>query len=496
MDALEKLRKPTKEKNYVRMIGLCLLFGVILIAFVFIGPSGMLGGSSPLITVAAKIGSQNISISQYQNQKRLVQQRFLAQFGGNSELLSQDYFKNLVERQSIESLLSREIVYQSFEAEGISVPKAEAAKFIANDIGAFKEDGVFKKSLFNNYLEQTGQSPASFSREISSILLEDRVRNLFLLASLSSEVEQNALAKIPDTKIRFSYAVLDKPTVAKQIQITDVAKSGLVEDPKGLEELEAYYRSIQSEFRTPENVSFRQILIKGQSDISKQKAQGLIKEIKSGVDFGKLATEKSQDILTAARGGLVEKITRTELADNLSDAIFGAQLEEVSEPILVDEGYVIFKKLAHKQASVEDFDSVKEQVAIKFLENKGYESFLSDFDSNFEEAERKFNSLKFKWVDVEPFSTATEQVKNLGSIAAIYPSLLSSVESGKISKLVRLNGKNLIIKNIALEKTDKIDEGPSSQFFSASTRQSINFKSWYEKAQKEIGVQVNPNLSQ
>src|SRR5205807_58433 len=74
-------------------------------------------------------------------------------------------------------------------------------------------------------------------------------------------------------------------------------------------DLQRMYSQNQEAFRTPERVKARHILIKTQGKpaseeaAAKAKAEGILKQIKAGGDFAKLAKENSEDTGSGANGG-------------------------------------------------------------------------------------------------------------------------------------------------------------------------------------------------
>jgi peptidyl-prolyl cis-trans isomerase C len=80
-------------------------------------------------------------------------------------------------------------------------------------------------------------------------------------------------------------------------------------------------------------------------DQAKAKAEALVKQLRNGGDFAKLAQENSDDAATAQKGGElgVIKKSATGVPAELRQVIFGLKAGEVSDPVRQPAGFYIFK---------------------------------------------------------------------------------------------------------------------------------------------------------
>ena len=86
--------------------------------------------------------------------------------------------------------------------------------------------------------------------------------------------------------------------------------------------MQSYYNAHQEQFRVPESVTVRHILIRtpppgpdGKVDPkavaeARAKAEDILKQLKAGADFATLAKKYSQDTASAPNGGFLGPITR------------------------------------------------------------------------------------------------------------------------------------------------------------------------------------------
>jgi len=134
-----------------------------------------------------------------------------------------------------------------------------------------------------------------------------------------------------------------------------------------------YYDDNPSRFEQPENVRAAHILLTTRDlttnqdlPADKQKAQrtlieALLKRIRAGEDFGKLAKEFSQDPGSKARGGEYV-FKRGQMALEFETAAFGLRPGQVSDVVTTKYGYHLIKTLEHIPAKRIEFEKVQTRI--------------------------------------------------------------------------------------------------------------------------------------
>lgn len=138
------------------------------------------------------------------------------------------------------------------------------------------------------------------------------------------------------------------------------------------EDLKVFYKTHQDDFKTPEMVKARRIVIRvdkgaseGAQKAAKEKADEIMKKIKNGEDFAKLASESSDDEATRVKGGELGFVPKGKMVPEFDKAAFAAKPGEVVGPVRTSYGWDIIKVEEIKPASVEPFDKVKDSVKEK-----------------------------------------------------------------------------------------------------------------------------------
>ncbi len=122
-------------------------------------------------------------------------------------------------------------------------------------------------------------------------------------------------------------------------------------------EIKAYYdKNISS--NTPKEFKARHILVKTEDE-----AKALIKEIKGGADFSKLAKEKSIDTGSAAKGGDMGWFKEHDMLDALAKAFVGLKKGELAKaPVKSQFGWHVIILDDQRSAPAPKFADVKSNI--------------------------------------------------------------------------------------------------------------------------------------
>ena len=161
------------------------------------------------------------------------------------------------------------------------------------------------------------------------------------------------------------------------------------------DEIKDYYDSRPDEFRDPEMVKARHILVRVKPDATREewdkalrKANDLKKEIDHGADFEKLAREKSDDTSTKRRGGALRTggafgsgyLTRESMPEGFPDIVFTLKSGEISHPVKSPKGYHIIKVEIKQPEKIQTLDQVKGTLKQKLTKQKHEELFAQTIE--------------------------------------------------------------------------------------------------------------------
>ena len=140
-------------------------------------------------------------------------------------------------------------------------------------------------------------------------------------------------------------------------------------------DVELYYKMHKEEFGTPEMVRVRHILISAPKTVSddekkkaRAKAEEVLKKLRDGASFEKLAAEMSDDTGSKNKGGDIGFFKKGRMVPEFEKAAFSLKSGEISDVIETVFGYHILKLEERKEAKIEPFEKVREQVRKKVFD--------------------------------------------------------------------------------------------------------------------------------
>lgn len=218
--------------------------------------------------------------------------------------------------------------------------------------------------------------------EASDKEVQERMRKV--IAKFPSEKEfLDTLEKEDITKKKLEARYRDQIMMRKLFE-RDVISMITVSPTEIIE----YYQSHLDDFKEPEGVKIKGLLIK----IEKGKeealslAESLMNELKSGKDFDKLLEEYANDpdITFIEPDNFIK---RSELKDDIEEVVFNMEVGEVSkEPLLINPGYCIFKVVDKNMGRIREFSEAEATIRDIIFKSKVQESLRNWIDNIKEES--------------------------------------------------------------------------------------------------------------
>jgi parvulin-like peptidyl-prolyl isomerase len=182
--------------------------------------------------------------------------------------------------------------------------------------------------------------------------------NLVQMLALSQEGRRQKLDQGETYKTMLAY---QSENILAGLMFTELGKNIKASDA----EIRKYYDEHPSEF---ERAKASHILIRfqgspvpvrtGQQELTEAaaltKAQALLKRIKAGEDFAKLAQAESDDTGTGAKSGDLGEFGRGQMVAPFDQAAFAMKTGEVSDPVKTQFGYHIIKLESRNKVSFEE----------------------------------------------------------------------------------------------------------------------------------------------
>jgi peptidyl-prolyl cis-trans isomerase C len=193
---------------------------------------------------------------------------------------------------------------------------------------------------------------------------EQMVDQLINITLASQEAEKAGQLKDPEMQARLDLLQL-------QLLANSASEKFEAAHPATDEEIKAEYAARVAAM--PKEYRARHILVE-----QKETAESLIRDIKGGGDFAKLAKSESKDPVSAANGGELDWFARTAMVKPFGDAIAALQVGEVTpEPVQTQFGWHVIQLEEVRSATPPDFESVKDRVK-GLVQQKKFQAHLDE----------------------------------------------------------------------------------------------------------------------
>jgi peptidyl-prolyl cis-trans isomerase D len=423
--------------------------------------------------VAFQVGDRQYTVQDVQTAfNRLVQGQHM-----NPES-AEIYFPQFVDSM----IQSRAAVYEATRL-GLGASDDEVLTRVMQANPQFFPNGVFQKDQYEAYLAQQGVSMDEAIDDVRGAIAVAKLQDALLGSVIVSpkEVEDEFTHKYEKVKVqyiafppvkfkdevkisdddvrrewertkslhmlpqKFNYQVLvvEQEKVEASIQVTD-------------QELRAAYSASMDNFRTPDRVHVRHILIKteGKPDSEKKallaKAQDVLKQVKAGGDFAELAKKYSDDPGGKESGGDLGFLAHGQTVPEFDKTIFELKPKEISGIVTTQFGYHIIQVLEKEPAHVKPFeeakatliDGVRKQSVSEKMQSLA-EHARAELTKNPHDAAGIAKKLGIDLISV-PKAGVNDPIPTLG-VAPEISGPLAGMKPGDVSQIVGLPANRLAV---------------------------------------------------
>lgn len=395
------LQTPGKAKKIVLgglLLLICAAMVITLIPGGFLGDAFGFGGGAA--GVLAKVGDQEITITEAQQSARQMGRQQFPR-GVPSQLMP------FLTQRAVEGLIMQKALLAEASRMGLKVTNDELRdslqRVFANQL--FPNGSFVGEQAYSDFVQQNFQMTVpQFENEFKNSLLMNKLRNIVEGTATVSDQELLQEYSRRNTKVKFEYAVLTYDDILKQIKPSDAElkaffdknkdqyKNAIPEKRKAeyvvidtaklkantqvtTEDLKRYYSQHQDEFRVPEEVNLRQIVIKTPAagpdgkvdqkamDAARAKAQDVLNKVKAGGNFAELAKKFSEDTATAKSGGEVGWVRRGQVPPEIDKVAFSLNKGQTGDVIQVPGfGMFIIQAADKHAAGLRPLEEVRPQI--------------------------------------------------------------------------------------------------------------------------------------
>ncbi|MBI3477668.1 MAG: peptidylprolyl isomerase [Acidobacteria bacterium] len=372
------------------------------------GVASSFGIGAPPKGVVATIGDEEVTSLEVQREARMmVRQQFPK--GGEQAAMLLPFFAG----QAAEQLINEKALVAEAHRMGLRVSDDELRDELKNgplSTMLFPDGKFVGQAEYENFAQRADLTIPQFENLEKEYILIRKLRALISGSAFVGDPEVRAEFDRRNTKIKFDYAVLTQADILKGLHPTDqelkafydrnkVTYNNSIPEKRQIryaiitavkpedmavnnQELQAYYDQHRDEYRVPEQAKVTHILIKtplpgadGKVDekgveAARKKADDVLKQVKAGGDFAKLASQFSEDTVSAKNGGELGWIGRGRTVPEFEKASFSLAKGQTSDLVKSSYGFHIIHVLDKQEAHVKTLAEVKDEIEGKVREAK------------------------------------------------------------------------------------------------------------------------------
>lgn len=392
------LQTPGKTKKIVLGGLLVIICGAMVITLV---PGGILGDAfgfgAPQGDVLARVGDEQITVAEVQQAARnMGKQQFPRGF-------PQQFLPFLMQRAANDLIQQKALIAEAHRM-GFNVTDQEVQSEIRRIPELFPNGQFVGQETYEAMIQQS-QNMGAQQWEQTVVKPGILIRKLLTAVSGSIAVTDRDVAEAyqrENLKVKFDYAVLTLDNISKTIKPSDAELKAYFDSHKQQytnaipekrsaryividtaklqqqakvtpEELQNYYNQHRDEYRVPDQVNVRHILIKTPEPVNgkvddkavadaKAKAESVLKQVQSGGDFAALAKKYSDDPGSKDNGGSLGWIQHGQTVPEFDKAAFDLKKGETSGLVRSTFGFHIIHADDKQEAHVKTLEEVKSQI--------------------------------------------------------------------------------------------------------------------------------------
>ncbi|MFZ3266534.1 MAG: peptidyl-prolyl cis-trans isomerase [Terriglobales bacterium] len=366
-------------------------------------------GGAPAAGVLATIGDQNVTVLEVQRAARqMIQQQFPR--GGPQAAMLIPYFT----RQAAQQLIDEKAMVAEAHRLGLRTNDDELRDELQHgQLGAtlFPDGKFVGQEQYADFVQRNDMTVPEFEARVGDFILRNKLQALVSSTAFVTDSEVRDEFERRNTKIKFEYAVITQGDILKGLHPTDEELKAFYDRSKASyansvpekrkiqyvvidsakmaaaqnvteQELQSYYDQHRDEYRVPEQVKVRHILIKiplpasGAKEDEKAvtaaraKAEDVLKQLKAGGDFAKLAEKYSEDPGSAKNGGELGWIGRGRTVPEFEKAAFSLPKGQISDLVKSSYGFHIIQVEDKQDAHLKTFADAKSEIQEKVKQEK------------------------------------------------------------------------------------------------------------------------------
>src|SRR5437667_1304977 len=452
------LQTPGPIKKIV--LGGLLTFISVMMAITLIPGIGSTSflGSTPTKGIVATVSGEEISATDVTKQaKRMVEQQFPRGGPQASSLLP--FFS----QQAVNNLISEKLLLVEARRMGLRATDEDLRNYLhQGQLGQIIfPNGKYDQTAYDELAQRLGFTIPQFEGLVKEEILINKLRGLVSASASVTDAEVRKQFEKQNAKVKFDYAVFKKDDILKSIHPAEAELKAFYErnkntyvnsipekrqlkyvvfdTPKLLaqtqvtqQDFASYYDQHREEYRVPEQVNVRQIVVKKPLpgtdgkvdqkalDAARAKAEDVLGQVKAGGNFADLAKKYSEDTSTSKNGGSLSWVRPDVFPDAaVKNAVSSIAKGQNSDVISAGYAFVIIHVDDKQEAHVKTLDEVKAQIEPLIKQQKAAQAAQHEADQLLADARttslEKAAAAKGLQVITTDFVTSKDVLPGIGS---------------------------------------------------------------------------------
>ena len=325
--------------------------------------------------------------------------------------------------RAAQNLIQQKVMLVEANRLGLRATDDDVRDFLQHQLGSelFPGGKFVGETAYEDFASARGFTVVQLEQAIKDQIRMQKLEALITGPASVSDAEVRQAFEKQNTKVKFDYAVIKKDDILKSLHPTEAElqayydrnkqtyvnsipekrqlKYVVLDNARMLaqtqvtqQDVEAYYDQHRDEYRVPEQVNVRHILIKtplpgpdGKVDqkaveAAQAKAEDVLKQVKAGGNFAELAKKYSDDPGSAKEGGSLGWIGRGRTVPEFEKAAFSLPKGGTSDLVKSSYGFHIIHVDDKQDAHMKSLADVKDQIEPIIKQQKAAQAAQKEAD--------------------------------------------------------------------------------------------------------------------
>jgi peptidyl-prolyl cis-trans isomerase SurA len=251
--------------------------------------------------------------------------------------------------------------------QGARIAPGEIERYLRENNARILQEAIDDLLLVQRAAELGYKVPTAYLDEVVAGIKKDN--NIGSDADLQDQLRREGMT-LSDLRRNIERQVLRRQVLQRELE----GRMTVTEA-----EARSTYEKNRSTYERAPSVTLREIVVTGEGDDTRVKAEDLVRRGRGGEDFADLARANSS-AATGSSGGELGQVSRQDLAPDLAKVVFALPKGGVTDPIAVEKGFRILKVEERSEGGLQAFDQVKAEIVRKLTQERAtreYETYIA-----------------------------------------------------------------------------------------------------------------------